>query len=219
VSALILLAAGGLAREVLASVRRSDVHHVVGLVDDDPTLTGVTIDGVPVLGDIASLQRESDLRLVICAGRGPTRRRIVERLNAAGIGSSRFATVVDASAEIAGCNIGVGSIVLGQVVLTTSVRVGAHVVLMPNVTLTHDVVVEDYATLCAGVSLGGGVLVGNGAYLGMNSGVRERITIGQDSVLGMGAALLSDLPAGETWVGVPARPMGIAAVPTMRTSR
>ena len=38
-------------------------------------------------------------------------------------------------------------------------------------------------------------------------GVAKHALIGGfvDSVLGMGAALLNDLPAGETWTGVPAR--------------
>jgi sugar O-acyltransferase (sialic acid O-acetyltransferase NeuD family) len=219
-SALLLLAAGGLAREVIASVSRSGVHHVVGLLDDDPGLAGTTVSGVRVVGDIASLSGHSDVALLICAGRGPTRRRIAERLAAAGIGSDRFATVIDVSVAVpSGCTVGRGSIVLAQVAMTAAVRIGAHVVVMPNTTLTHDVVVHDFATLCAGVSLGGAVVVGNGAYLGMNAGVRENITVGRDAVLGMGAALLSDLPAGETWVGVPARPMGVAAVPAMRTSR
>ena len=77
---------------------------------------------------------------------------------------------------------------------------------MPGVVLTHDDQINDFATLCARVTLGGNVLVGEGAYLGMGAMVRERVEVGEGSTLGMGAVLLRDLPAGETWVGVPAQP-------------
>jgi acetyltransferase-like isoleucine patch superfamily enzyme len=83
---------------------------------------------------------------------------------------------------------------------------------MPGVTLTHDDVVEDFATFAAGVSLGGGVRVGRGAYLGMNSCVRERTVIGANATVGMGAVVLADVPAGQTWVGVPARSLETAAI-------
>jgi acetyltransferase-like isoleucine patch superfamily enzyme len=69
---------------------------------------------------------------------------------------------------------------------------------------------HDFATLTAGVSLAGSVQVGEAAYLGMNAAVRQGLTIGAGAVIGMGAAVLADVPAGETWVGVPARPLRVA---------
>ncbi len=57
---------------------------------------------------------------------------------------------------------------------------------------------------------GGGVVVGRAAYLGMSSSVRENVRVGERATLGMGAALLVDQPDDQTWVGVPARPLGAA---------
>lgn len=205
---LILLAAGGLAREVLASVRSAGVHTVRGFLDDDPALAGTTIDGVPVLGAVADVLENPGAGLVVCAGKGGARERIVQRLASLGVGTDRFATVIDRTAVVpAGSTVGAGSILLAQVVLTAAVRLGAHVVAMPNVTLTHDDDVADFATFAAGVSLGGGVRIGRGAYLGMNASVREHCAVGAGAVVGMGSAVLTDVPDGETWAGTPARPL------------
>ncbi|MBE3120403.1 MAG: acetyltransferase, partial [Candidatus Atribacteria bacterium] len=37
--------------------------------------------------------------------------------------------------------------------------------------------------------------------------VKQGITIGNRAVIGCGAVVVDDIPAGETWVGVPARPL------------
>ena len=49
--------------------------------------------------------------------------------------------------------------------------------------------------------------VGPAAYLGMNVAVREQTSIGPGATVGMGAVVVDDLPAGEIWAGVPARPL------------
>lgn len=203
---LILVAASGLAREAIEAVTAARSHHVIGIVDDDAELHGRQYGGVTVLGGLEEINRFPQVQLLVCTGSGPTRRRIVRRLAVQGVNPSRFATVIHPSVQVPdSCTIGAGSVLLAQVALTTEVRIGRHVIVMPNVTLTHDDAVGDFATICAGVSLAGMVTVSEGAYLGSNASVREFAQIGVDAVLGMGAVLLSDLPDGEAWAGVPAR--------------
>lgn len=203
---VLLVAASGLAREVIAAAPRG--IRFAGIVDDDGRLHGQVISRVPVIGGLERLEHRGGAKVVVCAGKGTGRRGLVTRLREFGVTESDYETLVAPDVKIpAGCAVGAGSILLAGVVLTADVAVGRHVVAMPHVTLTHDNVVDDFATLCAGVSLGGSVHVGAAAYLGMNSSVRENTRVGAGAVLGMGAALLSELPDGETWAGVPARPL------------
>ena len=206
---LLLVAAGGLAREAANALVASGSGGVLGFLDDDPAKVGAVFGGVAVLGPIEAVVDHPEARLVVCAGRGAGRRAIVARLAALGVGEERYATILAPGVLVpGGCTVGAGSILLAGTVLTADVTIGRHVVCMPKVTLTHDDVLDDFVTLAAGVALGGGVHVGEAAYLGMNSSVRELLQVGAEAVLGMGAALVDDQPAGSVWAGVPARQLG-----------
>lgn len=205
---LILVAASGLAREVMVAVQGGSTYGIAGVVDDNVALRGTSIDGARILGGIEVALDHPEADLVVCVGSGRSREMVVRRLTEMGVGAERFGTVVDAGAMVPGnCRIGSGSVLLARVVLTADVTVGKHAVVMPGVVMTHDDMIGDYATLCAGVVLGGGVHVGARAYLGMNASVRQNLMVGRDSTLGMGAALVRDLPELQTWGGVPARPL------------
>jgi sugar O-acyltransferase (sialic acid O-acetyltransferase NeuD family) len=202
---LVLVTAGGLARETAESVRAGSTYDLRGYVDDSPLLWGTTLQGAAVLGGIEVLADHPDAAVVVCAGKGTVRQRICERLRAIGVADDRYGTIVHPSVSIpSSCSVGSGGILLAGCVLTASVSVGRHVVCMPNVVLTHDDQVGEYATLCAGVTLGGGVRIGEGAYLGMGSCVREGVQIGDRSVIGMGSVVIADVPSDELWYGVPA---------------
>jgi sugar O-acyltransferase (sialic acid O-acetyltransferase NeuD family) len=216
---LVLLGGGGLAREAAEAVHAANTvglrWRLHGVLDDAPSMIGASVGGVPVLGPVdAASSLPSGTRLLATVGSSADpqrRRRLVSRVR---VGPDRWAVLVHPSAQLArSTEIGAGSIVLALCVATADVRIGAHVVLMPGCILTHDDVIGDGATFASGVRLSGGVTVGEDAYLGTGSLVREGLTIGAGAVVGMGAVVTKDVPEGEVWAGVPARPLPRATPP------
>lgn len=191
---------------MLSVLRADGDRRTLGILDDSPALWGGHLAGVPIHGALDTVAEYPDAEILLCVGNGAARAQLASRLAALGVLPTRFTRVVHRGVEIpATCSIGAGSIVLAGVVLTADVVVAEHVVIMPNVTLTHGNRIASYATLAAGVSLGGDVQVDEGAYLGMNSTVRQRVRIGSRATIGMAAAVLTNVPAHQTWLGVPAR--------------
>jgi sugar O-acyltransferase (sialic acid O-acetyltransferase NeuD family) len=211
---LLLIGAGGLAREALAaiaavnSVRPS--FDVLGLLDDAPDKHGAVVDGVEVLGPIDLARSHPDAQVLICTAspaRRDSRLRIARRL---GFDDSRYATLVHPQASVAaGVELGAGTVLFACAVITAPQRVGRFVLAMPHVLLTHDDSVADGVTLAGRAALAGGVRVEEGAYIGSGALVRENLTIGAGALVGMGSVVLRDVPAGETWVGAPARPLEV----------
>ncbi|HEX5117372.1 MAG TPA: NeuD/PglB/VioB family sugar acetyltransferase [Pseudonocardiaceae bacterium] len=204
---LLLLGAGGLARETLAAARTlPGTWQPIGVLDDDPARHGHDVDGVPVLGPTDLVHDHPDAAVVPCVAsprRNAARLRLVDRL---ALPTDRWATIVHPAASIAaGTVLGEGAIVLAGVVVTAPITVGRFLMAMPHVLLTHDDEVRDGVTLAGRATLAGGVRIGRGAYVGQGALIRENVVIGDDAVIGMGSVVLSDVPDGQTWAGVPAR--------------
>jgi sugar O-acyltransferase (sialic acid O-acetyltransferase NeuD family) len=205
-STLLIVGAGGFARETAQAVRDAGGTELLGHLDDDPALHGTEVDGVPVLGSCDLVHDLPAARVVVCVGNPrdyAARARLVRRL---ALPADRYATVIHPTASVSRTSaVGPGSVLLAHCALTAAVQVGAHVAVMPHVVLTHDDLVEDHVTLASGVRLGGGVRLERGAYVGSGALVREGTTVGAWSLVGMGSTVLGDVPPGEVWVGSPAR--------------
>lgn len=70
----------------------------------------------------------------------------------------------------------------------------------------HNVRIGDLSVIVAQVGISGSTTVGKGVTLAGQAGLQGHITIGDGAIIGGGAAVWSDVPAGATYSGSPARP-------------
>jgi sugar O-acyltransferase (sialic acid O-acetyltransferase NeuD family) len=208
---LLIIGAGGFARETAAAVRSinavSPTWDLLGFLDDEPALLGREFEGAEVLGPVdGGVAAHPDASIVVCTGNPQnyfSRPAIVRRL---GLAPDRYATIIHPAASMAQtAGIGHGTVILAGAVATAHCRIGNHVAVMPMVAIIHDDLIGDFATLASGVRLGGDVRVELGAYLGAGAIVRERVTVGAWSLVAMGAVVTRSVPRAQVWAGVPAR--------------
>ncbi len=205
---IVVVGAGDLGRGVVEIFRRmreaGSPIELVGMADDSPEAGPV--DGIPVLGTTAWLaQNLSDLDAsVILAIASPApKRRIAALLDAAG---ARWARAIHPRADLApSVTVGPGSIINSGVVVVYLTRIGAHVTLNLSATLGHHIRIGDFTTVAPAATILGKVEIGEECMINANSVILPSRKIGPGATVGAGSVVLSDVPAGATVFGNPAR--------------
>lgn len=202
-----ILGAGGHAQVVADILLRAHEAGAdcqpIGFLDDDPTLIGTTIVGLPVLGTIIQLDEFDHDALIVAIGDNRTRARLFESVRARG---KLVVNAIHPAAVLApDVRLGEGVMICAGVVVNTCTVIGDNVILNTGCTVDHHNHIGSHAHIAPGVHLGGDVTIGEGTLVGIGASVIPQRTVGEWSVIGAGSVVTKDIPAYVTAVGAPAR--------------
>ena len=196
---MLIYGASGHGQE-LGNLARICGYTVLAYVDD-------ALKRADILTQEEALQQFPEAPVLLGAGYPLIRRKMAKK-------AERFVSkLIHPRVEIAGSvKIDEGSVVQAGCVLTVNIQIGRHTHINIGSTINHDVQIGDFVTLSPGVHLCGNVIVGSDVFIGAGAVLiqgrpGEPLVIGQGAMIGAGAVVTKSVPAGQTWVGVPARPL------------
>lgn len=208
---LVIVGAGGAGVEALWVARRMNsaagppVWDAIGFADDNPSLSGRTIAGLPVLGTPARIIQDAGLKAFFyCAiGNNRQRQRQAEFWEAAGW---QGATLIDPTAVVApSAEIGAGSYIAPLAFIGPEVVLGRHALINTGASVGHHTVAGDFTQLCPGGRLSGHTRLGEGAFVGSNAVTVPGATVGEWATVAAASLVVRDVPPRVTAIGVPAK--------------
>jgi len=204
---LAIYGSSGFAREVLPLVREQQNGPLdIVFVDDDQTLWGRVVAGIPVVPFEQALSERRAFTLAIADA--VVRRRLVSRCEQNG---AEFFDVVSRSAiSYDRVEVGTGLIACANVIFTSDIRIGKHFHANIYSYVAHDCVIGDCVTFAPRVNCNGNVHIMDGVYIGTSAILKQGrpgkpLIIGAGAVVGMGAVVTKDVEPGSVVVGNPAR--------------
>lgn len=198
---LLVLGRGGHGR-VVADAALDCGYTEIAFLDDAPKTHPA---GGRVLGPMSMLDELAREWPEAIAGVGDNalRLQLLGKLRQSGFRTPR---IVHPSAVVSrGAILGEGVFVAAGAIINVGARIGDAAIVNTGARIDHDCSIGPGCHIAPGATLSGHVTVGAGAWLGTGCSVRQGVAIGDGAMIGVGAAVVSDVGAGKTYAGVPAR--------------
>jgi len=209
---ILLYGAGGHAKAVLEMVQALGAFRLAGIIDDNASLTGTSVLGIPVLGTRVALPGLIAQGVHLAAnGVGgiinlDIRIKLFDLLSSYGFAFPILrhprATVEPSAQVFDGVQVFANAYVGSSAVLREMCMINTGAI------VSHNCEIGRYTHIAPGCLLAGHVQVGERALVGMGVTTMIGLKIGDGARVGNGAVLLADVPvrqivpAGKVWLGV-----------------
>lgn len=194
---VLLIGGGGgggiLALDAIAGSRR---QRAIGILDNNRTLQGKTVMGVPILGPnsmAGGLWAEDffDAAIIIVTASIEQRQALFNEMKTYGI---KMTNVIDPMAKIrTHCSLGTGNLIMANCFLAACVKLGDNNFLASHVCIEHHSVIGNHCTFGPRTTTSGAVTIGDRVKFGMGVLVEPYLSIGDDSVVPSGTVLTSSI--------------------------
>jgi UDP-perosamine 4-acetyltransferase len=204
---VIIIGAGGHAR-VLISALIAVRREILGIFDQDESMLGQSVAGVPVLGNDDKIKDYGPDSIELVNGIGSVaatekHRDVYLKFKNNGY---LFAQVIHPAALImTDVKLGEGVQIMAGAIIQSGCQIGNNTIVNTGTIMDHGCVIGDHVHIAPGAVLSGGVQVGPMTHIGTSVTVIQGINVGGGSIIGAGAVVIKDIPANVMAVGAPAR--------------
>jgi UDP-perosamine 4-acetyltransferase len=203
---IVIIGAGGHGKVVLDILKAAGKHKPVGFLDADVSLSGKTVGGLPVIGPVnmlAKLHQQKIRAAIVAVGDNRTRLQYAALLVEQGF---EMVNAIHPSASVsAGALLAKNIVIAANATVATESRIEESAIINNGAVVDHECTIGQAVHICPGACLAGRVRVEKCAFVGLGANVIQCLTIGEYAIIGAGAAVIADIPAHATAVGVPAR--------------
>ena len=203
---IIVIGAGGLAREIAWLIRDIDGIELAGHVVSDLSQRSRSGRDETILGDFDWLRAHRHEYSALTLGIGAPDARLRLAAELADFDEEWWPPVVSPAARLdrKSCRVAHGTILCAGSIATVEVTLAAFSLVNLNCTIGHGATIGEGSALNPGVNVSGGVGIGRGVMIGTGAQVLEYLTIGDGATIGAGAVITKNVGAGETIVSPPA---------------
>jgi sugar O-acyltransferase (sialic acid O-acetyltransferase NeuD family) len=174
---------------------------------DDAYKKGDELNGQKLLGGIKDLnQIDYNLDIVFAIGNPKIKKQLSQQIRNTNISHP---VLIHPSAILSTdrLNIGKGTIITANNVVTVNINIGEHVLINWSCTVGHDSTIGSFSSIMPSVNISGEVNIGEGVFCGTGAKIINQTNIGAYSIIGAGAVVTNDIPKKCTAVGIPANPI------------